>query len=93
MIQGASPTQAESGQAGAFLGARQPVPPSTPSSGSQGRQMPQDSPGLGAKGGNVSGLGKGCGGYGSFPMQFQQGLRLELMVWHLMFVVFSRIFQ
>ena len=36
--------------------------------------MPQDSPGLGAKGGNVSGLGKGCGGYGSFPMQFQQGI-------------------
>ena len=69
-----SPTQAENGQAGAFLGTRQPVPPSTPSSGSQGRQMPQESPGLGAKGGNVSGLGKGCGGNGSFPMQFQQGI-------------------
>ena len=66
-----SPTQAENGQAGVFLGARQPVPPS---SGSQGRQIPQDSPGLGAKGGNVSGLGKGCGGNGSFPMQFQQGI-------------------
>ena len=30
-----SPTQAENGQAGMFLGTRQPVPPSTPSSDSQ----------------------------------------------------------
>ena len=57
-----SPTRAENGHAGVFVGAGQSIPPSFPSSNSQG-----------AKGGSVSGLGKGYGANVGFQQSYMPG--------------------
>ena len=57
-----SPTRDENGQAGIFVGAGQPIPPSSPSSDGQI-----------AKGGSVSGLGKGYGGNTGFQQSYMPG--------------------